>query len=34
MSAWNMRRERAESLARHIAADLAHKLLQAFEPRR
>jgi hypothetical protein len=29
-----MRRERAESLAQHIAADLAHQLLQAFEPRR
>jgi hypothetical protein len=34
MSDWAMRRERAESLARHIATDLAHKLLQAFEPRR
>jgi hypothetical protein len=33
MSDWNMRRERAEGIARHIAADLAHKLLQAFAPR-
>ena len=29
---WNMRRERAESMARHIAADLAHKMIAAFNP--
>ena len=33
MSDWHMRRQRAKGLAQHIAADLAHKLLQAFEPR-
>lgn len=31
---WHMRRDRAEALAKHIAADLAHKMLQAFEQRR
>ena len=34
VSDWAMRRSRAESLAQHIAADLAHKLVNAFsEPR-
>lgn len=30
---WHMRRDRAEALARLIAADLAHKMLQAFDKR-